>query len=155
MHPVPPVSATAGLHLLGFGVREQAAAVDVVVGIVRAVGRGEAVPHVEAAASALGVFVGNGAQMGKSSRGSSCSAGEGARADEGLIAFFLPVSGRCSTCAAAGDERDSNASLDKSADVMPTKTEEEAAPRVQVVHRVAARRLGLHVATALDAAPGL
>jgi len=71
VHPTIPVSATAGLHLLGFGVREQAAAVNVVFGIVRAVGRGEGVPHDEAAAAALGVFVGDGATLGESSRGSS------------------------------------------------------------------------------------
>ena len=155
VHPTPPVSATAGLHLLGLGVREQATAVDVVVDILRAVARGEGVPHDGAAAAALGVVVGDGAQLGDSSRGSSCSAGEGAPADEGLIFFSLPVSGGCSTSAAAGDERDGNASPDESADVVPTKTEEGAAPRMRLVHRAAARRLGLHEATALDAAPGL
>ena len=155
VHPTPPVSATAGLHLLGFGVREQAAAVDVVVGVVRAVARGEGVPHDGAAAAALGMFVGDGAQLGGSSRGSSCSAGEGAPAEDGLIFFSLPVAGGCSTSAAAGDEKDGNASPDAPADVATTKAEDGAAPRKQVVHRAAARRLGLHVATALDAAPGL
>jgi len=155
VHPTPPVSATAGLHLLGFGVREQAAAVDVVVGVVRAVARGEGVPRDGAAAAALGMFAGDGAQLGGSSRGSSCSAGERAPADDGLIFFSLPVDGRCSTSAAAGDEQDGNASADASADVVTTTAEDRAAPRMQVVHRAAARRLGLHVATALDAAPGL
>jgi len=155
VHPTPPVSATAGLHLLGFGVREQAAAVDVVVGIVRAVARGEGVTHDGAAAAALGMFSGDGAQLGGRSRGSSSSGGEGAPADDGLIFFSLPVDGGCSTSAAAGDEQDGNASADASAEVVTTTAEDRAAPRIQVVHRAAARRLGLHVATALDAAPGI
>jgi len=149
------VSATAGLHLLGFGVREQAAAVDVVVGIVRAVARGEGVPRDGAAAAASAMFTGDGAQLGGSSRGSPCSAGEGAPADDGLIFFSLSVDGGCSKSAAAGDEQDGNASADASADVVTTSAEDRTAPRMQVVHRAAARRLGLHVATALDAAPGL
>jgi len=146
MHPTPPVSATAGLHLLGFGVREQAAAVDVVAGIVRAVARGEGGPHDGAAAAA---------QLGGSWRGSSCSSGEGSPADDGLIFFSLPVHGGCSTSAAAGDEKDGNASPEASADIVTTKADDGAAPRMQVVHRAAVRRLGLRVATALDAAPGL
>jgi len=155
MHPTPPVSSTAGLHLLGFGVREQAAAVDVVVCIVRAVARGEGLPHDGAAAAALGMFVGDGAQLGGSWRGSSGSSGEGAPADDGLIFFSLPVNGGCSPSAAAGDEKDGNASPDASADIVTTKAEDGAAPRMQVVHRAAVRRLGLRVATALDAAPCL
>ena len=155
MHPTPPVSATAGLHLLGFGVREQAAAVDFVVGIVRAVARGKEVPHDGAAAAALGMLAGDGAQLGGSSRWSSCSAGEGAPADDGLIFFSLPVDGGCSTSANAGDEQYGNASADASADVVTTTAEDRAAPKMQVVHRAAARRLGLHVATALDPASGL
>jgi len=136
-------------------VREQAAAVDVVVGIVRAVARGEVVPHDGAAAAAFGMFVGDGAQLGGSSRASSCSAGEGAPADDGLIFFSLPVAGGCSTSVAAGDEKYGIASPDAPADVATTKVDYGAAPRKQVVHRAAARRLGLHVAAALDAAPRL
>jgi len=135
VHPTPPVSATAGLHLLGFGVRERAAAVDVVVGIVRAVARGERVAHEGAAAAALGTFAGDGAQLGGSSRGSSCSAGEGAPADDGLIFFSFPVDGGCSTSAAAGDGKDGNASPDASGTVATTKAEDRATPRMKVVHR--------------------
>jgi len=85
--PTPTVSATAGRHLLGFGVREPAAAVDLVVGIVPAVAQGEGVLHAGAAAAALGMLVGARAQLSGNSRGSSCSAREGAPADEGLIFF--------------------------------------------------------------------